>query len=203
MKRTTTTRLAVSIVAGLLALSACGSDGNDAAETTEAPAEAAAEEETTDEIESFGTVVDVAVLNGSFDTLVAAVTAADLAETLSGEGPFTVFAPTDDAFAALPDGLLDALLLPENKDTLAQILTYHVVPGAVMAADITDGEVATVEGQSVTLSTADGVTVNDATVLIADVPADNGVIHAIDAVLLPPGVDAAALLEAAPVSTDG
>lgn len=204
MKRTTTTRLAVGIVAGLIALSACGSDGDDAAETTEAPAESVAEEEMADgEIESFGTVVDVAVLNGSFNTLVAAVTAADLGDTLSGEGPFTVFAPTDDAFAALPDGLLDALLLPENKDTLAQILTYHVVPGAVMAADITDGDVATVEGQSVTLSTADGVTVNGATVLIADVPADNGVIHAIDAVLLPPGVDAAALLEAAPVSTDG
>ena len=203
MKRTTT-RLAVGIVAGLIALSACGSDGDDAAETTEAPAESVAEEEMADgEIESFGTVVDVAVLNGSFNTLVAAVTAADLGDTLSGEGPFTVFAPTDDAFAALPDGLLDALLLPENKDTLAQILTYHVVPGAVMAADITDGDVATVEGQSVTLSTADGVTVNGATVLIADVPADNGVIHAIDAVLLPPGVDAAALLEAAPVSTDG
>jgi uncharacterized surface protein with fasciclin (FAS1) repeats len=197
MKRTTTTRLSVGIIAGLLALTACGSDGDDAAETTDAPVETEAPAGTdaaSDEIESFGTVVDVAVLNGSFDTLVAAVTAADLAETLSGEGPFTVFAPTDDAFAALPDGLVEALLLPENKAVLTQILTYHVVSGAVMAADITDGDVATVEGQTVTLSTTDGVTVNGASVLIADVPADNGVIHAIDAVLLPPGVDPAALL---------
>jgi uncharacterized surface protein with fasciclin (FAS1) repeats len=199
MKRTTTTRMALGVVAGLIALTACGSDGDDAADTTDAPAETVAEapvetDAAAGEIESFGTVVDVAVLNGSFDTLVAAVTAADLGETLSGEGPFTVFAPTDDAFAALPDGLLEALLLPENKAVLAQILTYHVVPGAVMAADITDGDVATVEGQTVALSTADGVTVNGATVLIADVPADNGVIHAIDAVLLPPGVDAAALI---------
>jgi uncharacterized surface protein with fasciclin (FAS1) repeats len=197
MKRTTTTRLSVGIVAGLLALTACGSDGDDAAETTEAPVETEAPAETdapAEEIESFGTVVDVAVLNGSFETLVAAVTAADLGETLSGQGPFTVFAPTDDAFAALPEGLVEALLLPENKAVLTQILTYHVVSGAVMAADITDGDVATVEGQPVTLSTADGVTVNGASVLIADVPADNGVIHAIDAVLLPPGVDPAALL---------
>jgi uncharacterized surface protein with fasciclin (FAS1) repeats len=191
MKRTTTTRLSAGLVVGLLALAACGSDGDDGAVAdTEAPAE----EAPADEIESFGTVVDVAVLNGSFDTLVAAVTAADLAETLSGEGPFTVFAPTDDAFAALPAGLVDALLLPENKDVLAQTLTYHVVPGAVMAADITDGDVATVESQTVALSTADGVTVNGASVLIADVPASNGVIHAIDAVLLPPDVDPAALL---------
>jgi transforming growth factor-beta-induced protein len=160
-----------------------------------APAEEEmAEEEMTEEIESFGTIVDVAVLNGSFETLVAAVTAADLAETLSGEGPFTVFAPTDDAFAALPEGLVEALLLPENKDVLVQILTYHVVSGEVFAADISDGDVATVEGQTVELSTADGVTVNGASVLIADVPADNGVIHAIDAVLVPSDVDVAALL---------
>jgi uncharacterized surface protein with fasciclin (FAS1) repeats len=145
-------------------------------------------EETT-EVTAPGTIVDVAVGAGSFSTLVAAVTAADLVETLSGEGPFTVFAPTDDAFAALPAGVLDALLLPENKALLAQILTYHVVSGKVMAADVTDGDVATVEGQSVTLSTASGVTVNGANVVTADVAASNGVIHAIDAVILPPGVD--------------
>jgi uncharacterized surface protein with fasciclin (FAS1) repeats len=145
-------------------------------------------EETT-EVTAPGTIVDVAVGAGSFSTLVAAVTAADLVETLSGEGPFTVFAPTDDAFAALPAGVLDALLLPENKALLAQILTYHVVSGKVMAADVTDGDVATVEGQNVTLSTASGVTVNGANVVTADVAASNGVIHAIDAVILPPGVD--------------
>jgi uncharacterized surface protein with fasciclin (FAS1) repeats len=193
MKRTTTTRVSVGIVAGLIALSACGSDGDDATETTDAPTEEVSEE-VTEEAAEVGTIVDVAVANGSFNTLVAAVTAADLAETLSGEGPFTVFAPTDDAFAALPEGLVEALLLPENKDVLVQILTYHVVSGEVFAADISDGDVATVEGQTVELSTADGVTVNGASVLIADVPADNGVIHAIDAVLVPSDVDVAALL---------
>ena len=168
-------------IATALTLSACGSD----AETVS--------EEMTEPV-SVGTIVDVAVGAGNFGTLVAAVTAADLVETLSGEGPFTVFAPTDEAFAALPAGVLDALLLPENKAVLAQILTYHVVAGKVMAADVTDGEVATVEGQNVTLSTMDGVTVNGAKVIAADVMASNGVIHAIDAVILPPGVDVAALL---------
>jgi uncharacterized surface protein with fasciclin (FAS1) repeats len=142
-----------------------------------------------------GTVVDVASADESFSTLVAAVTAAGLVETLSGEGPFTVFAPTNDAFAALPAGVLDALLLPENQALLAQILTYHVVSGMVMAADVTDSDVATVEGQTVKLSTADGVTVNGATVVVADVMASNGVIHAIDAVILPPGVDVAKLIK--------
>jgi uncharacterized surface protein with fasciclin (FAS1) repeats len=144
---------------------------------------------------SVGTIVDVASADGSFATLVAAVTAADLVETLSGAGPFTVFAPTDEAFAALPEGVLDALLLPENKAVLAQILTYHVVSGMVMAADVKDGDVATVEGQTIKLSTAKGVTVNGATVVVADVAASNGVIHAIDAVILPPGVDVAKLLK--------
>jgi uncharacterized surface protein with fasciclin (FAS1) repeats len=142
-----------------------------------------------------GTIVDVAVGAGNFTTLVAAVTAAELVETLSGTGPFTVFAPTDEAFAALPAGVLEALLLPENKALLAQILTYHVVSGKVMAADVTDSDVATVEGQTIKLSTADGVTVNGAKVVAADVAASNGVIHAIDAVILPPGVDVAKLIK--------
>jgi uncharacterized surface protein with fasciclin (FAS1) repeats len=145
-------------------------------------------EETTEQT-SVGTIVDVASGAGNFSTLVAAVTAADLAATLSGEGPFTVFAPTDEAFAALPAGVLDALLLPENKALLAQILTYHVVSGKVMAADVTDSDVATVEGQTIKLATEGGVTVNGATVISADVAASNGVIHAIDQVILPPGVD--------------
>ena len=175
-------RLFAALIVGAMTFAACGSDGNDAA-----PVE-------TEVAVEVGTIVDVAVANGSFDTLVAAVIAADLAETLSSPGPFTVFAPTDDAFAALPAGLVAALLLPENKATLAKILTYHVVSGEVMAADVTNGDVATVEGQTVALSTADGVTVNGANVIIADVAASNGVIHAIDAVLLPPDVDPAALL---------
>ena len=169
-------------VAIALTLSACGSDSEETMEETT-------------EVTAPGTIVDVAVGAGSFSTLVAAVTAADLVETLSGEGPFTVFAPTDDAFAALPAGVLDALLLPENKALLAQILTYHVVSGKVMAADVTDSDVATVEGQTIKLSTADGVTVNGATVVAADVAASNGVIHAIDAVILPPGVDVAKLIK--------
>jgi len=169
-------------VALALTLSACGSDAEESMET--------ATEET-----SIGTIVDVASEAGNFSTLVAAVTAADLVETLSGTGPFTVFAPTDEAFAALPAGVLDALLLPENKATLAKILTYHVVSGTVMAADVTDGDVATVEGQTVKLSTMSGVTVNGATVVSADVMASNGVIHAIDAVILPPDVDVAKLIK--------
>jgi uncharacterized surface protein with fasciclin (FAS1) repeats len=172
---------AVALVAALT-LSACSSDSESSSESTM-------------EQESVGTIVDVAVGAGNFSTLVAAVTAADLVETLSGTGPFTVFAPTDDAFAALPAGVLDALLLPENKAVLAKILTYHVVSGTVMAADVTDGDVATVEGQNITLSTASGVTVNGANVISADVAASNGVIHAIDAVILPPDVDVASLLK--------
>ena len=171
--------VAVALIAAL-ALSSCSSDSEETMDT--------ATEETT-----VGTILDVASGAGNFSTLVAAVTAADLVETLSGEGPFTVFAPTDEAFAALPAGVLDALLLPENKETLVKILTYHVVSGKVMAADVTDGDVATVEGSTVALSTANGVTVNGAAVVSADVPASNGVIHAIDAVILPPGVDVAAL----------
>jgi uncharacterized surface protein with fasciclin (FAS1) repeats len=176
---------AIAVVMALT-LSACGSDKE---ETMEAVAE-----ETT-EATTVGTIVDVASGAGNFGTLVAAVTAAELVETLSGEGPFTVFAPTDEAFAALPAGVVDALLLPENKAVLAQILTYHVVSGKVMAADVTDSDVATVEGQTVKLSTADGVTVNGAKVVSADVAASNGVIHAIDAVILPPGVDVSTLVK--------
>lgn len=183
---------AASIAA--LSLVACSSSTDEAAsEATSAASEAAASDMASAPATA-GTIVDIAAGADNLTTLVAAVTAADLVETLQGPGPFTVFAPTDEAFAALPAGLLDALLLPENKDTLAKILTYHVVPSAVMAADVTDGDVATVEGQSVTLSTADGVTVNGAKVVQADVVADNGVVHVIDAVLLPPDVDAAALL---------
>ena len=171
---------ALAVVAALT-LSACGSDAETASETTEVTAP--------------GTIVDVAVGAGNFTTLVAAVTAAELVETLSGEGPFTVFAPTDEAFAALPAGVLDALLLPENKATLVKILTYHVVSGMVMAADVTDSDVATVEGQTIKLATMGGVTVNGAKVVAADVMASNGVIHAIDAVILPPDVDVAKLLK--------
>jgi uncharacterized surface protein with fasciclin (FAS1) repeats len=135
------------------------------------------------------TIVDIAVADGRFTTLVAAVTAAGLVETLSGEGPFTVFAPTDDAFAALPAGTLDSLLLPENKQQLTDILLYHVVSGKVMAADVVGLTSApTVLGKDIGISVKDGkVYLNEVVqVIITDIEASNGVIHVIDAVLLPP-----------------
>lgn len=189
------TAIAVVAVAAALTLSACSSSSDEATTESSAAVEESAIAEGDEMVgeTSPGTIVEVASANPDFSTLVAAVSAAGLVETLSGEGPFTVFAPTNEAFAALPPGVLDALLLPENKDALVKILTYHVVPGTVLAADITDGDVATVEGQNVTLSTANGVTVNGATVITADVLADNGVIHVIDAVLVPSDVDVAAL----------
>ncbi len=136
------------------------------------------------------TIVDVAAANPDFSTLVAAVQAAGLAETLAGPGPFTVFAPTNEAFAALPAGTLDNLLLPENKDNLVKILSYHVVPGTVMAADIKPeaeaGATASVNSLDLSVrTTATGAMVNDATVTTADIAASNGVIHVIDKVLLP------------------
>jgi len=131
-------------------------------------------------------IVDTAVEAGSFTTLAAALGAAGLVETLKGEGPFTVFAPTDEAFAALPEGTVEDLLKPENKDKLTAILTYHVVPGKVMSTDLSDGmTAATVEGSDITIKTEGGVMVNDAAVTTADVEASNGVIHVIDSVLMP------------------
>jgi uncharacterized surface protein with fasciclin (FAS1) repeats len=133
-------------------------------------------------------IVEVAASNTSFKTLVKAVKAAGLVETLSGKGPFTVFAPTDAAFAALPKGTLEKLLLPANKAQLVKLLTYHVIPESASAAQLSNAtEIKTVEGQAlVIVSKADGVRISGAKVLIADVPASNGLIHAIDKVLLPP-----------------
>jgi transforming growth factor-beta-induced protein len=140
------------------------------------------------------TIVDVAVADGRFTTLAAALQAAGLVETLQGEGPFTVFAPTDDAFAKLPAGTVEELLKPENIDQLAAILTYHVVPGKVMAADVAGlSEAATVQGENIAIKTDMGkVMINEAEVVLADVAASNGVIHVIDSVLLPPSTQAAA-----------
>ena len=188
--------LAVAAVSGLT-LVGCStdSDSDSAAETSPAAtASAEATDEATDEAGEMGTIVDVASGNPDFSTLVAAVQAADLVETLSGEGPFTVFAPTNEAFDALPEGVLDKLLLPENKEVLADILTYHVVAGEITSDQIEPGKVATVEGADITITTDDGgVQVDGATVVTADVMADNGVIHVIDAVILPPDVDPASL----------
>jgi len=133
-------------------------------------------------------IVDTAAGAGSFNTLVAAVEAAGLVETLKGTGPFTVFAPTDEAFAKLPAGTVENLLKPENKDQLIAVLTYHVVPGKTMSSDLAgqDIEVATVQGEMVEIdATNGGVMVDQANVVQADIEADNGVIHVIDAVILP------------------
>jgi uncharacterized surface protein with fasciclin (FAS1) repeats len=133
------------------------------------------------------TIVEIAVGNPDFSTLVAALQAAELVEALSGEGPFTVFAPTNEAFAQLPDGTLEMLLLPENKDKLVAILTYHVVSGKVMAADVvTLAEATTLQGDTIAISASDsGVTVDGASVVATDIEASNGVIHVINAVIVP------------------
>lgn len=132
-------------------------------------------------------IVDTAVEAGSFQTLVAAVKAADLVDVLKGDGPFTVFAPADDAFKALPEGTLETLLKPENKDQLTSILTYHVLAGKVMAADIAGKtlEITMVNGTTAEIDATDGVKIDGATVIQADIETSNGVIHVIDSVILP------------------
>lgn len=132
-------------------------------------------------------IVEVAQSAGSFETLVAAVSAADLVDTLKSDGPFTVFAPTDEAFAALPAGTVETLLKPENKDQLTAILTYHVLPGKVMAGDLAGKRLspATVSGKTLKVDGRNGVKVGGANVVSADIAASNGVIHVIDKVLLP------------------
>jgi uncharacterized surface protein with fasciclin (FAS1) repeats len=132
-------------------------------------------------------IVDTAVEAGQFETLVAAVQAAELVDTLKGDGPFTVFAPTDEAFAKLPEGTVDDLLKPENKDQLTAILTYHVVPGKTMSSDLAGQtlEVESVQGDPIAIDATDGVKVDDATVVTADIETDNGVIHVIDTVIMP------------------
>lgn len=186
--------IAAAIAATVL-LAACGDDDDSSSETTTAAAETTMAPSDSMAAEEPGDIVAVASANEDFSTLVAAVDAAGLVEVLQGEGPFTVFAPTNEAFAALPAGVLDALLLPENKEVLAQILTYHVVADEVMAAEVAAGEVPTVEGSPITV-TIEGETVmlnGTAKVIATDVMASNGVIHVIDAVILPPGLDLSGL----------
>ena len=132
-------------------------------------------------------IVDTAVSAGQFNTLVAAVEAADLVTTLKGDGPYTVFAPTDEAFAALPEGTVENLLKPENKEQLISVLTYHVVAGKIMSSDIagTTAMVESVQGSELDVNATNGVTVDGATVVTADIETDNGVIHVIDRVVLP------------------
>jgi len=176
--------IAIAAVSALV-LGACGSDD----EATEDTAAEVTEDTMAEETMDAGDIVAVASGNPDFSTLVAAIQAAGLVETLQGDGPFTVFAPTNAAFEALPAGLLEKLLLPENVAALTAILTYHVVPGKVMSADVTAGDVASVEGSTIAITTDGGVKVNGANVVAVDVAASNGVIHVIDAVIVPPTVD--------------
>jgi uncharacterized surface protein with fasciclin (FAS1) repeats len=135
------------------------------------------------------TIVELASETDDLSTLVTAVKAAGLVETLNSDGPFTVFAPTNDAFASLPDGVLESLLKPENKDKLIAVLTYHVVSGEVMSGDLKDGQKAnTVQGEAISVDLKMGVKINDASVAMADVKASNGVVHVIDKVILPPSM---------------
>ena len=192
--RTRTPRIAAVAGARALTLAACGDDASDDAADTPVEQNDSADQamdEAMDESAETGTIVDVAVGAGSFDTLVAAVQAAGLVDTLSGEGPFTVFAPTDEAFASALEALgITAEELLADTETLTSILTYHVIAGEVPSSDVVtlDGQsVATVNGAEVGI-TVDGdmVMVNDSTVTAVDVDASNGVIHVIDTVLLPP-----------------
>lgn len=181
--------LVVLLVAFALVLAACGP----AATPTPEPAPTAMPEPTAIPEPELGDIVDTAVADGRFTTLVAAVQAAELVDALKGEGPFTVFAPTDDAFAALPEGTVESLLLPENKQALTDILLYHVVEGKVMAEDVVGlTSATTLLGKDITIKVDMGnVYINDAQVIITDIETSNGVIHVIDAVILPPSDEAA------------
>ncbi|MEO0409469.1 MAG: fasciclin domain-containing protein [Cyanobacteria bacterium P01_A01_bin.135] len=152
---------------------------------------------------AIATIVDVAADSDTFNTLVQAVQTAELAEALSAEGPFTVFAPTDDAFAALPEGVVTALLEPENRDLLVDILTYHVVAGEVPSTEVAPGPVATLSEDELVLATGEAVTVNGAPVIVPDIQASNGIIHAIDVILVPESAVAGveALLQSTQVET--
>jgi uncharacterized surface protein with fasciclin (FAS1) repeats len=195
MRRNRITALAgIAVAALVLAGCAPADEVAEPVETSQAQVDETPTEEATTP-ETPGNIVEVAVAAGSFTTLAAALGAADLVTTLQGDGPFTVFAPTDEAFAALPAGVLDALLLPENVAVLQAILTYHVVAGEVLAADVMTGDVTTLEGSTFAVDTSMGVVLNGtANVTATDIMASNGVIHVIDAVILPPGVDVAALI---------
>ena len=185
--------MAMTALAGTLALvgAACGDDDGSAGKAP-ATTEAGTGEGQASASGQPGTVVDVAASDGNFSTLVTAVDAAGLAGTLSSDGPFTVFAPVNDAFAALPAGTVDKLLTPENKAQLTSVLSYHVVPSKVLSSDLSDGmTVKTVQGQSLTVGVqGDAITLTDASgntasVVKPDVEAGNGVVHVIDHVLLP------------------
>jgi uncharacterized surface protein with fasciclin (FAS1) repeats len=190
--------IGVEVVGAVLALTLMGGGEDQASTPTESTsmAENNMETETTNvetapepmETQTEPDIVDVAMAADDFNTLVATVSAAGLVETLKSDGPFTVFAPTDAAFDALPEGTVESLLEPANQADLTAILTYHVVPTEVLSGELTDGMVVeTVNGDSLTIGVTDsGVTVNGANVVTADIETSNGVIHVVDSVLLPP-----------------
>ena len=190
MKRSIVRSVTAVALAGF-ALGACSSDKQTAATTTTEQS-TTTEAPTTTAAPAAKTIVDIAAGNADFSTLVAAVKAAGLAETLSGPGPFTVFAPTNAAFAKLPAGTVEDLVKPENKEKLAAILTYHVVAASVKAVDVKPGPVTTVNGATFTVSLEGGKVIltdgqgNKSTVTSTDIEASNGIIHVIDTVLLPP-----------------
>lgn len=178
----------IALAGSFLALglwTACSSPKEESTEETMEQVEEV--EEMAEVPEASNTVVDIAISSPDHTTLVAAVKAAELVETLSGEGPFTVFAPTNAAFEALPEGTVEDLLKPENKDQLSSILTYHVVSGNILSSNLSDGQVVTtLNGKELTVSVADGkVSIGGATVVTADLEGTNGIVHVIDAVLLP------------------
>lgn len=184
MWRAFATLLALGAIAFVTITGGAQADCGSGHENTHSEMENAAMETT-----RIATIVDTAVEAGTFNTLVAAVRAAGLVETLSGEGPFTVFAPTDEAFARLPQGTVEELLKPENREKLVSVLTYHVVPGTVKAADVVKlAKAKTVQGEAISIKVADGkVMVDGAKVVQTDIATSNGVIHVIDAVILPQG----------------
>ena len=186
MRKRTTLKLAGALFAATLLVAACSSDSDDESSSTTAAADDTATTVAGDDAAAEQNIVETAVAAGDFTTLATAIEAADLVETLQGDGPFTVFAPTDAAFEALPDGTLDELLA--DPEALANVLTFHVVDGDVLSSDLSDGmEVEALNGDTLTISIdGDTVMVNDATVTTADIEASNGVIHVIDAVLIPP-----------------
>jgi len=186
MKKNLNSFIAIALVTTAF-LTSCNDAATSPVTTTDSTGEVTKDTATSPATEAPKDVVDIAIGSPDHTTLVAAVTAAGLVETLKGAGPFTIFAPTNAAFSALPAGTVDGLLKPEKKADLTKILTYHVVAGAVKAADLTDGQkVKTLEGEELTVSIKDGkVMINGANVTAADLTGSNGVVHVIDAVLMP------------------
>lgn len=177
-------QLAALAIAASMVLVGCGSDS---------ATEEAIVDDTEVVVDDSESLIALAQANPDLSTFVTALEASDVVITLQGDRIYTVFAPTNDAFAALPAGLLDKLLLPENKDLLVRILTYHLVQGGLLSVDVAPGDIGSSEGSLLTLDTANGVTVNDAKVVTADIEATNGVIHIIDKVLVPASLDLSGL----------